>query len=139
MNELQAEQRKFMEACELDVSDTPVYDADRVSLWSMLIMEEHKELQEALDNMTMYNLDADQFYTNMSEVCAEAVDLVYVVMGLMNAMGLPFQEMFDEIHSANMRKVVNGKVLKNQNGKVIKPDSWFPADKLRILVEAYSR
>lgn len=35
------------------------------------------------------------------------------------------QEAFDRVHASNMTKVVNGKVIKDANGKVMKPESYI--------------
>jgi predicted HAD superfamily Cof-like phosphohydrolase len=54
-------------------------------------------------------------------------------MGLMNALGLPFDEVFDAIHQANMNKCVDGQVIRRADGKILKPDGWKPANVLDLL------
>ena len=40
--------------------------------------------------------------------------------------GIDFMPVFREVNRSNMSKVVNGKVLKNEHGKVIKPEGYTP-------------
>ena len=126
----QDKQKEFMSQCGFDINDKPSYNQRHVAVQSMLLDEELRELREALDD-----LDMNQDYKEYSEVCAEAVDVVYIVMGLMNTLGLPFDEMFKHIHERNMQKVINGVALKDSNGKVQKPESWSPVDKVAVLKE----
>ncbi|MEF3075210.1 nucleoside triphosphate pyrophosphohydrolase family protein [Methylobacter sp. Wu1] len=139
MKNIQQLQAEFMDACGQLRHETPIqpsYESD-FPLWKALIVEESAELHQAIWKF-VYCEDEDSL-KNISEVCAEAVDLVYVTMGLMNYLGLPFMEMFNEIHAANMRKCVGGKVIKNEQGKVLKPEGWKAADKLKVIHDAIKK
>ena len=138
---IQEYQKQFMSAMGQPVADYPVapdgFNARDVALWQVLIEEEHKELLTALEACHQFKDDPDLYYQLLAEVCAEATDLVYVVMGLMNTLGLPFGAMFREIHSANMRKLgPDGKPVRREDGKVMKPSGWKPANKLGVVMEA---
>lgn len=126
----QDKQREFLELCGFDVNDRPTYNQKHVAIQSMLLDEEMTELRKALDD-----LDKNQDYREYSEVLAEAVDAVYIIMGLMNTLGLPFDVMFNAIHERNMAKVIEGKVIKDVTGKVQKPEGWTPVDKVTLLKE----
>ena len=65
---------------------------------------------------------------SLAKIAAESVDLIYVVLGNLVAMGIPFEPIWAAIHSANMAKKVNP-----DGGKPIKPDGWKPADVEGIL------
>lgn len=115
--------------------------AAQVALWQVLLQEEQKELHVALDALDMIRNDPDVsptvYWTLMSEVCAEAIDNIYVTLGLLNTLGLPGMAMFRAIHDANMRKVgPDGLPIRREDGKVIKPAGWKPADKLGVVMEA---
>ena len=48
------------------------------------------------------------------------VDLVYIALGTARMMGLPFDEIWDAVHAANMQKVSDPSVPK----RVAKPAGW---------------
>lgn len=142
---MQEEQAKFMDLMGQPRSMYPVspesFNGTQVALWQVLIQEEHKELHTALDALDIIrddpNTNLSVYWQLMAEVCAEAVDLIYVTLGLLNHMGLPANAMFREIHAANMRKVgPDGKPVRRADGKIIKPEGWRPADKLNVILEA---
>jgi len=69
---------------------------------------------------------------DIAEVAAELADIVYVVLGTALFYGIPFDEVWAEIHAANMRKV-DGGVMTRPDGKVVKPPDWEPADILAVI------
>lgn len=139
---IQLLQQQFMTACgqyvQMYPSSPEVLSLDDVVLWARLIEEEKQELM--LEIAALINCDKDdinKYYEVLANLTAEAADLIYVVCGLSNALGLPLINMFNEIHTANMRKVGDdGKVTKDPYGKVLKPKGWRPANKLRVILEA---
>ena len=143
MTSLQSKQAEFMDACgqpRFHLSDVVVDDVldfesptgKQTALWWKLVKEEFIELADAVGAFS-YPLHSGDNTIAVKEVVSEAVDLVYVTMGLMNALGLPFDEVFDAIHQANMNKCVDGKVLRREDGKVLKPEGWKPANVMEIL------
>lgn len=92
-------------------------------LRNSLLYEEVEELEAALQQKdTVEILDA-------------GVDILYIVLGTMHEAGVldKFSKAWDLIHTNNMTKLgEDGKVQKNENGKVIKPDNYKPVD-LKIL------
>lgn len=130
---LAAIQRQFMLACGQDAPDSPEFNEEGAVLWLSLMDEEMNELTEALANYKRNPYDI----TAMAELTAEAVDFVYVLLGFMNSQGLPFDAMFAQIHGANMRKVgPDGKVIRRDDGKILKPDGWEPANKVQVIIDA---
>lgn len=62
-------------------------------------------------------------------------DLKYFVIGTETLMGVEPENIFNLIHAANMRKVVNGKVLRNEQGKIVKPEGWYgPEEEIRAEI-----
>ena len=113
-----SDQKKFMEACDMKILDEPRIDPDVVNLWYELIHEEYEELMEAVEGKPITN------------IAQESIDLIYVVCGLLNGLGVDGQAVWNEVQAANMRKVnpETGKVTKRSDGKILKPDGWVPAD-----------
>jgi len=57
------------------------------------------------------------------------VDLTYVIVGTALEYGWDFAGAFDAVHAANMAKLgSDGKPLLRDDGKVLKPEGWKPAD-----------
>ncbi|GEL75190.1 hypothetical protein [Myxococcus virescens] len=63
----------------------------------------------------------------------ENTDVLYVALGNAVAMGVPAQACFDEVAGANLRKAPGGKVTRREDGKVVKPEGWVPADVGAVL------
>ena len=129
-------QKDFMVACDQSVGPTSLFEDDEEQnyqewyLWMKLINEEHAELVEAALKYNDWSID----YTADVALVSEAIDLIYVTCGLLNNMGVDGQKVFDAIHNANMAKVgEDGKVIKNKDGKVLKPKGWKPANIKEII------
>lgn len=83
-----------------------------------LMDEEHDEVVEAIN------------HGDKVQVAKELCDLVYVVVGTAIAMGIPFNECFAALQTSNMTKVVDGKVVFREDGKVLKGEGYVPAEDL---------
>lgn len=125
-----------MVACDQSVGPGGLFADDEEKnyeewyLWLKLINEEHAELVEAALKYNDWTLSGN---TDVGLV-SEAIDLIYVTSGLLNNMGVDGQKVFDAIHAANMAKVgSDGRVIKNADGKVLKPAGWKPANIMEIV------
>lgn len=72
-----------------------------------------------------------------------AVDAIYVILWTLNTLGIPIKDAWDMVQKANMAKGVRQddgsiKVIKNEHGKVQKPEGWRPPN-IEILIEKYIR
>ena len=105
--------KEFMITGEQHVPDRPTIPN------SAVVILREKLIQEELDE-----LKASFQEENIVEVADAIADLLYVVYGAGAACGLPVDEIFAEVHRSNMTKFPNGKVLKNEYGKIIKPDTY---------------
>lgn len=76
---------------------------------------------------------------NFTEISDGIVDTVYVLMQLARTIGVPFDACWDEVHSSNMAKVVDGKVLRREDGKILKPEGWKPPALWDICLAAYTQ
>lgn len=56
----------------------------------------------------------------------ELADLLYVVYGAAVTFGLPLDVVFNRVHASNMSKLVDGKPLYRDDGKVLKGPNYQP-------------
>lgn len=82
----------------------------------------------------------DEFVTmgtvrvDMVQAADGMADLDYVVEGLRCILGIDGQAVVGEVHAANMRKLgPDGKPLRREDGKVVKPPGWQPPDIAAVL------
>ncbi|MBX9359259.1 phosphoribosyl-ATP pyrophosphohydrolase, partial [Chromobacterium vaccinii] len=102
-----------------------------------MLDEELDELKQALaDYRALPAQSPEQQLQSRAELTAEAVDVLNVVCGLLLSQGLPLEAMCVAIHDANLRKCVDGKVVRRADGKVLKPEGWRPADKQGVIRDA---
>jgi len=65
---------------------------------------------------------------DLVEVLDALADIAYILAGTVINHGMQhiFDDAFSEVHRSNMAKLVDGKVLRRADGKVMKPESWQP-------------
>ena len=116
--------KKFMLAGDQRVYDAPGVPDDRVAqgtLYMKLISEEFTELALAW---------TEEDIVEIADACA---DLKWVIEGLEHSLGIPQQAVWDEVARSNMSKLVDVKLIKREDGKVLKPDTFVPPDIKSIL------
>jgi len=104
---------KFMTACEQTISGM---NDDQFRMYAKLITEEYDELQVALANKDpVETLDA-------------LVDILVVTIGAINSMGADGEGAWREVMATNFNKIDRrtGKVLRRDDGKILKPEGWEP-------------
>lgn len=125
---------QFMLAGEQDAPLTPTVP-DSSTAWlrmNMLLSEvnEYKEAKSAC-NQAKLNLGTDQTTTQQAALVSMAdalADMVYVIYGTAATYGIDLDNVLDIVHDANMRKLVDGKVVKDEHGKIQKPADWTPPE-----------
>lgn len=119
------DQHEFLQA-----GDVPVGTFDAEKLASKLIEEEVKELMD--EPYYFY-----QFHKlrGVHAPIKEALDLMYVTAQYLNVTIGPdkAKECWDALHQNNMSKCTNGKLLKREDGKVLKPEGYKKLDLSTIL------
>lgn len=60
-------------------------------------------------------------------------DIIYIAYGTAVAYGIPLDKVLHEVHTSNMAKLVDGKVIRREDGKVLKPEGWKPPNIADIL------
>ena len=113
----------FMESMEQDVLIRPSFPEDSVQKLRLdLIEEELEELQYAIDNQ------------NMVDTADALTDLLYVVYGAGHVFGIDLDDCFKEVHQSNLSKLgPDFRPIKREDGKVLKPDTYFPPDLKTVL------
>jgi predicted HAD superfamily Cof-like phosphohydrolase len=102
-----------------------------VELRMDLINEEFIEVLDEVYNPKTQDFSGDEenYYPEemiKTKVAKELADLLYVVYGTALSFGIPIDEVFDEVHRSNMSKLVDGKPLKREDGKVLKGPNYTP-------------
>ena len=101
---------KFATACDQPASP------ENYAMYLGLIDEEYEELLEAIVNQDkVEQLDA-------------LVDILVVTMGAIRAAGWDGEGAWNEVMNTNFAKInpETGKVIKREDGKVLKPEGWQP-------------
>lgn len=99
---------------------------DLLSLRCDLIAEEINEVAGELPN-DQTDLEALKEISKQ-RLAKELADLLYVVYGTADAFGIDIDRVFAEVHRSNMSKLVDGKPLKREDGKVLKGPNYTPPD-----------
>ena len=89
-----------------------------LQLRSRLIYEESSEVLAELESE-----DVDK-----AALTKELADLLYVVYGTAITFGLPLDTVFNRVHASNMSKLVDGKPLYRDDGKVLKGPNYQPPE-----------
>lgn len=105
-------------------------DIEGIKLRCNLLLEEVVEyFEEISKGIEEIERDGEISKETLMRITAENADIRYIVAGDADILGLPTNLAFNRIHAANMRKVgPDGKVLRREDGKVLKPCDWKPAN-----------
>ncbi len=119
MKEFLNKVREFQVASGQPTSDVPKLSSKLLSLLRFdLMKEENEEFLEACED------------NDIVEVLDAVVDQAYILYGTINQFGLQdlFEEAFELVHKNNLSKLVDGKVIRNEFGKILKPENFVPVD-----------
>ena len=92
--------------------------SEQANLYRNLIVEEFWEFQDAIKAKD----DAEQL-----DAC---FDMIWVIVGYMKSRGWDCENAWDEGAKSNLSKIdpVTGKVIRREDGKILKPEGWKPPD-----------
>lgn len=110
----------FREAMEQPINTTDEYIHE---LQHRLIQEEWHEFDEAFDR-EFINLDFHE--ENKINQLKELADLVFVCYQYATARGWNLDEAMRRVFESNMSKLVDGKPLRREDGKVLKGPNYQP-------------
>jgi predicted HAD superfamily Cof-like phosphohydrolase len=96
-----------------------------------LMQEELYEYKEASEMSLQEHSEEEILVAKIDAI----FDMQYILDGIKAQHGLSnYQEDFmDEIHNSNLTKLVKGKAIFREDGKVLKPDSYKKPNLLKIL------
>ena len=115
---------EFNDAFEIPKLESPgLSSKEIIELRIKLLREEVEEYAEAA-------LSGD-----LVEVLDALADIGYILAGTIINHGMQniYDDAFDEVHRSNMAKLVDGKVLRRDDGKVMKPEGWQPPQLAQFL------
>ncbi|MPY66315.1 hypothetical protein F8S09_06330 [Deinococcus sp. SDU3-2] len=129
--------REFHRAADFVAPDGPtVPGPDLLALRGTLIREEAQEVEAEFTALAA-RLSANEAVLpgDLAPLAHELADLLYVTYGALDALGIDADTVFAEVHRANMAKLGGPK---REDGKLLKPDGWQPAD-VRGVIEGQGR
>ena len=121
---MQNDVKIFMEACGQEVRNSPSYELssqDQANLYMELIREEFEELKDG---------HANKDIVEVADACG---DLIWVILGLCNTVGINIHPVWHEITASNLSKTVNGNVIRRADGKILKPEGWVAPDLKKFI------
>lgn len=103
--------KEFSDACnDHELPSTPqLMDSAAVEFIAEMVNDELQELREAVD---------------VVEQADALVDAIYYICDTAVRHGINLDRLFEIVHTANMGKVVDGRVLRREDGKILKPPGW---------------
>jgi predicted HAD superfamily Cof-like phosphohydrolase len=117
----QEDVEKFMMAGDQPIQENLTLNGAQQELYMNLITEEYKETLEAFQEK------------DMIEVADGLADMVWVIMGMCSSCGIDFEKVWNEVKASNMSKFIDGKAIKNEDGKIMKPEAYFRPDIKKVL------
>ncbi|HIA40131.1 MAG TPA: hypothetical protein EYN88_04525 [Candidatus Poseidoniales archaeon] len=124
MNPIVISLLEFNQAFEIPKLEQPgLSDSDLIELRIKLLTEEVQEYAEAARA------------GDMVEILDALADIGYILAGTIINHGMQdiYDDAFKEVHRSNMAKLVDGKVHRRDDGKVMKPDDWQPPNLAQFL------
>ena len=85
----------------------------------------------------MYEYTAAENDNDIVEIADALADIIYIACGTAVSYGIPLDKLFAEVHRSNMAKLVDGKPLYREDGKVMKPEGWTPPDVEGVLKKSH--
>lgn len=129
--------RDFMTAAQQAVRVKPTTDIPReeLKLRLELIAEELSELAESFGFSCNYSFADHSDPVNLVAALDGLTDMRYVTYGAFCTLGVTNVSSlaFNEVHASNMSKLIGGKVVRNEAGKVQKPKTYFPPNLSKFL------
>ena len=126
MNPLVASLLEFNQAFDIPKLDSPdIGPEELIELRIKLLREEVEEYAEAARA------------GDLVEVIDALADIGYILGGTILNHGMQniYDDAFDEVHRSNMAKLVDGKVLRREDGKVMKPQGWTAPQLAQFVIK----
>lgn len=102
--------QQFTRACNDELPQFPKgMTTEGIAFIRKMVNDELDELEQA---------------ETLTEQADALVDAIYYICDFAARHGVNLDPLFDIVHGANMQKIVNGRVIKREDGKILKPDGW---------------
>tara|TARA_B100000900_G_scaffold9931_1_gene8168 strand:+ start:39232 stop:39642 length:411 start_codon:yes stop_codon:yes gene_type:complete len=124
MNPIVAALLEFNQAFEIPKLNNPGLGPEElIELRIKLLTEEVQEYAEAARS------------GDLVEVLDALADIGYILAGTIINHGMQeiYDDAFNEVHRSNMAKLVDGRVIRRDDGKVLKPKGWKPPQLAQFL------
>ena len=130
------DQKTFMQACEQTVD---VWNREQTAMYYRLVCEEFDELSEAFVDIDHIGKPTPNHVQDYAAVVDGLIDLIYVCSGMLHSMGVDPNAAWNEVQRSNMSKVdaSTGRVLKRDDGKVLKPEGYFQPDLVSVVKKSW--
>jgi len=119
-----------------DVKDFHIAFGQRVSENPNLpgdYLGQERELRRKLLKEEFNEYNDAEINDDIVEIADALADIIYIACGTAVSYGIPLDKVFTEVHRSNMAKLVDGKPLYREDGKVMKPSGWQPPNIKKIL------
>jgi len=117
-----------------DVKDFHQAFSQRVGEKSELPNFEERSLRMRLLNEEFREYVMAEEDNDLVEIADALADIIYIACGTAVSYGIPLDRVFDEVHRSNMAKLVDGKPLYREDGKVMKPEGWT-APNIEVILQ----
>ena len=125
MSNMYQDVKEFQTAVGQNIGTEPKFPPIRERKLRMdLMLEEMKEYMESEEKNDLENL------------AKELADIIYITCGTAASYGIPLDRVFEAVHESNMAKLVDGKAIRREDGKILKPEGWTPPDIKSVLFGA---
>jgi predicted HAD superfamily Cof-like phosphohydrolase len=106
---------------------------------------EKPELPDTAERTLRMKLLAEEMYeytiaeneNDIVEIADALADIIYIACGTAVSYGIPLDNVFTEVHRSNMAKLVDGKPIYREDGKVLKPEGWTAPDVEGVLNKSH--
>jgi predicted HAD superfamily Cof-like phosphohydrolase len=114
--------KEFQTAVGQHVGQVPEFpNGPERALRMRLLEEEMKEYEQG------------EYKNDLENIAKELADIIYIVCGTAVSYGIPLDKVFDAVHASNMAKLIDGKPIRRDDGKILKPEGWTPPDIKKVL------
>lgn len=122
MSNMYQDVKEFQTAVGQHVGQAPEFpNGPERALRMKLLEEEFNEYQQG------------EYKNDLENIAKELADIVYIVCGTAVSYGIPLDKVFDAVHASNMAKLIDGKPIRRDDGKILKPEGWTPPDIKKVL------
>ena len=122
-----------------EVKDFHQAFGQRVGEYPELPDRKERTLREKLLEEEFNEYMRAELNDDLVEIANALADIIYIACGTAVSYGIPLDDIFAEVHRSNMAKLVDGKVIRREDGKVQKPEGWTAPDIRSVLDKAHTK